>query len=119
MLFKPMVMQNHQASKNQDFKILLANFFTLYNPGLIAKYRLIMKQLLKQYAWILSICSALILLLLLTGCNQPPFTQGPILEQESNTHIDSTQERESNIPNFNGIAHALGCVFAPDSCNKQ
>jgi len=89
-----MVMQNHQASKNQDFKILLANFFTLYNPGLIAKYRLIMKQLLKQYAWILSICSALILLLLLTGCNQPPFTQGPILEQESSTHTNSTQERE-------------------------
>ena len=114
-----MVMQNHQASKNQDFKILLANFFTLYNPGLIAKYRLIMKQLLKQYAWILSICSALILLLLLTGCNQPPFTQGPILEQESTTQSNSTQERESNIPNFNGIAHALGCVFAPDSCNKQ
>jgi len=78
-----------------------------------------MKQLPKQYAWILSICSALILLLLLTGCNQPPFTQGPILEQESNTQSNSTQERESNIPNFNGIAHALGCVFAPDSCNKQ
>ena len=112
-------MQNHQASKNQDFKILLANFFTLYNPGLIAKYRLIMKQLLKQYAWILSISSAIILLLLLTGCNQPPFTQGPILEQESTTQSNSTQERESNIPNFNGIAHALGCVFAPDSCNKQ
>ena len=78
-----------------------------------------MKHLLKQYAWILSLCSALILLLLLTGCNQPPFTQGPILEQESTTQSNSTQERESNIPNFNGIAHALGCVFAPDSCNKQ
>ena len=35
MLFKTMVMQNHQASKNLDFKILLADFFTLYNRGLI------------------------------------------------------------------------------------
>jgi len=80
-----------------------------------------MKHLLKQYAWILSICSALILLLLLTGCNQPPFTQGPILDatEESSTHINSDKESESNIPNFDSIAHALGCVFAPDSCNKQ
>ena len=78
-----------------------------------------MKRLLIQYTWILGIAAGLILLLLLTGCNQPPFTQGPILEQESNTHSNSTQERESNIPNFNGIAHALGCVFAPDSCDKQ
>jgi hypothetical protein len=37
-----MVMQNHQASKNQDFKILLAKFFTVYNPGLGAKYHLVM-----------------------------------------------------------------------------
>ena len=78
-----------------------------------------MKRLLIQYTWILGIAAGLILLLLLTGCNQPPFTQGPILEQESNTHTNSTQEPESSIPGFNGIAHALGCVFAPDSCNKQ
>jgi len=78
-----------------------------------------MKRLLIQYTWILGIAAGLILLLLLTGCNQPPFTQGPILEQESSTQSNSTQERESSIPDFNGIAHALGCVFAPDSCNKQ
>ena len=78
-----------------------------------------MKQLLTQYAWILGIASGLLLLVLLTGCNQPPFTQGPILEQESSTHSNSTQESESGVPNFTGIAHALGCIFAPDSCNKQ
>ena len=79
-----------------------------------------MKQLLKQYAWILSISSAIILLLLLTACNQPPFTQGPIYDEtpESTTQSRSTQE-PNGIPNFSGIAHALGCVFAPDSCNKQ
>jgi len=78
-----------------------------------------MKRLLIQYTWILGIAAGLILLLLLTGCNQPPFTQGPILEQESSAQSNSTQESESSIPDFNGIAHALGCVFAPDSCNKQ
>jgi len=114
-----MVMQNHQASKNQDFKILLANFFTIHNPGLIAKYPSYMKRLLIQYTWILGIAAGLFLLLLLTGCNQPLPTTIYDETPESNTHIDSTQEPESNIPNFNGIAHALGCVFAPDSCNKQ
>ena len=116
-----MVMQIHQASKNQDFKILLANFFTIHNPGLIAKYPSYMKRLFIQYTWILGIAAGLILLLLLTGCNQPPFTQGPIYDEtpESSAQSNSTQERESSIPNFNGIAHALGCVFAPDSCNKQ
>jgi len=78
-----------------------------------------MKRLLVQYTWILGIAAGLFLLLLLSGCNQPPFTQGPILEQESSAQSNSTQERESSIPDFNGIAHALGCVFAPDSCNKQ
>ena len=77
-----------------------------------------MKQLLTQYAWILGIASGLLLLVLLTGCNQPPFTQGPLLESESSTQSRSDTESESNIPNFNGIAHALGCVFAPNSCNK-
>jgi len=114
-----MVMQNHLASKNQDFKILLANFFTLYNPGLIAKYDLVMKRLLIQYTWILGIASALILLLLATGCNQP--LPNAIYDEtpESNTHTDSTLEQSNGVPNFNGIAHALGCVFAPNSCNKE
>ena len=78
-----------------------------------------MKQLLEQYAWILSVCSALILLLLLTACNQPLPTLHERIQndttQESNR--EQEQESESNIPNFSGIAHALGCVFAPDSCD--
>ena len=77
-----------------------------------------MKQLLTQYAWILGIASGLLLLVLLTGCNQPPLsTQKPLLESVHNEHA---QEHDSyTTPNFNGIAHALGCVFAPDSCNKH
>ena len=77
-----------------------------------------MKHLLKQYAWILSIACALILLSLVTGCNQPLPTTIYDETPESNTHIDSTLEQSNGIPNFNGIAHALGCVFAPDSCKQ-
>ena len=77
-----------------------------------------MKHLLTQYAWILGIASGLLLLVLLTGCNQAPFANKPLQESVQN---ESTEQHssESSIPNFNGIAHALGCVFAPNSCNKQ
>ena len=78
-----------------------------------------MKQLLTQYAWILGIGGGLLLLVLLTGCNQPPLgATKPLVESVENEHtVEDTGS--SYTPNFNGIAHALGCVFAPDSCNKQ
>jgi hypothetical protein len=80
-----------------------------------------MKRLLIQYTWILGIAAGLFLLVLLTGCNQPPFTQGPIYDatEESTTQLDSSKESSNSIGNMESIAHALGCVFAPDSCNKQ
>jgi len=80
-----------------------------------------MKHLLTQYAWILGIASGLLLLVLLTGCNQPPFTQGPIYDatEESNTKLDTDKESSNGIANMESIAHALGCVFAPDKCKAQ
>ena len=82
-----------------------------------------MKQLLKQYAWILSTCSAVILLLLLlNSCNQPLPTLHDNLTQdetpESNTQSNSDLE-PNGVPNFSGIANALGCVFAPHSCKSK
>ena len=78
-----------------------------------------MKRLVIQYTWILGIAAGLLLLLLLTGCNQPPLsTNKPLLESVEKPSTEQHDE-QSSIPNFNGIAHALGCVFAPDSCNKQ
>ena len=78
-----------------------------------------MKRLLIQYTWILGIAAGLVLLLLLTGCNQPPLsTTKPLIESVQNESTEQHGE-QSNIPNFSGIAHALGCVFAPNSCNKQ
>ena len=78
-----------------------------------------MKQLLKQYAWILSICSAIILLLLLTACNQPLPTTIYDETPESTTQLDSNTESSNGIANMESIAHALGCVFAPDKCKAQ
>ena len=78
-----------------------------------------MKRLLVQYTWILGIAAGLFLLLALTGCNQPPLsTTKPLLESVENQSTEQ-DKGSSYTPNFNGIAHALGCVFAPDSCNKQ
>lgn len=77
-----------------------------------------MKRLLVQYTWILGIAAGLLLLLLLTGCNQAPFANKPLLESVENGSTEQ-HSAESNIPDFNGIAHALGCVFAPDKCKKQ
>ena len=81
-----------------------------------------MKQLLKQYAWILSICSAIILLLLLTACNQPlPTLHENVTQDETperSTQSNSTLE-SNGVPNFSGIATALGCVFAPHSCKSK
>ena len=77
-----------------------------------------MKQLLTQYAWILGIGAGLVLLILLTGCNQPLPTTIYDETPQSRTHA-VTESEYSYTPNFNGIAHALGCVFAPDSCNKH
>ena len=74
-----------------------------------------MKRLIVQYTWIMGIAAGLFLLLLLSGCNQPPFTQGPIYDatEESNTHTEPT----NSIGNMESIANALGCVFAPNKCN--
>ena len=82
-----------------------------------------MKHLLKQYTWILSISSAVILLLLLlNSCNQPLPTLHENLTQdetpERSTQSNTTLE-PNGVPNFNGIAHALGCVFAPHSCKSK
>ena len=82
-----------------------------------------MKHLLKQYTWILSISSAVILLLLLlNSCNQPLPTLHENATQdetpERSTQSNTTLE-PNGVPNFSGIATALGCVFAPHSCKSK
>jgi hypothetical protein len=82
-----------------------------------------MKRLVIQYSWILGIAAGLLLLLLLTGCGQVPFANKPpvsILEstqQQEHTEHTAVDDHTHSTPNFSGIAHALGCVFAPGSCD--
>ena len=78
-----------------------------------------MKRLIVQYTWILGVAAGLLVLLLLTGCNQAPFTNKPLQESLAKEKPADQGSGEQGIPDFNGIAHAIGCVFAPDKCNKQ
>jgi hypothetical protein len=70
----------------------------------------------------LALC--LILVLLATaGCSRD---YGAIMDDSNATATASREEKsaadasrsESGVPNFQGIADALGCVFAPDSCQN-
>ena len=69
--------------------------------------------------WELRVALILIVILVsisLGGCSVPQIREHIL---ESNTHSDTDQqEQPGGIPNFQGIADALGCVFAPDKCNK-
>jgi PBP1b-binding outer membrane lipoprotein LpoB len=69
--------------------------------------------------WEIRVALILILILVtvsLGGCSVPQI-QGAV--QESTGQEQPTQELErEGIPNFQGIADALGCVFAPDKCGK-
>lgn len=50
----------------------------------------------------------------LGGCSVPQIKESVIEHQDTPEHQDS----QSTIPDFKGIAEALGCVFAPETCNK-
>jgi hypothetical protein len=78
-----------------------------------------MKRLLIQYTWILGIGFGIILLLLLTGCNQPPLSTNKPLLESVDSKDNSAQDTATSIGNMEGIGRALGCVFAPQSCKTQ
>ena len=70
----------------------------------------------------LALCLILVLLAV-AGCSRD---YGAIMDDSNATATASREEKsaadasrsESGVPDFNGIAHALGCVFAPDSCQN-
>lgn len=79
-----------------------------------------MKRLLIQYTWILGIAAGMLLLLLLTGCNQAPFANKPLQESVQNESTESSaQDTTNSIGNMETIGRALGCVFAPDKCSQK
>lgn len=46
-----------------------------------------------------------------------PEIKESVVEHQETQPKQEELEREG-VPNFQGIADALGCVFAPDSCGK-
>jgi len=72
-----------------------------------------MKRQFVKYLWILLVVG---IIFLTHGCGQVPLADKVIEQHEAEQAIDET--KEGSIPNFQGIADALGCVFAPQSCQK-
>ena len=60
----------------------------------------------------------LLVLLSLQACGQVPVVDQVIQSQE-NEAVSEQLEEDNSTPNFQGIANALGCVFAPDSCSNR
>ena len=70
-----------------------------------------MKRLMEKYALALVL---VVCLFLLVGCNTVPL-------QERVTDDSTEQSYESvpsAVPNFQGMADAIVCVFAPQDCEK-
>ena len=72
-----------------------------------------MTYMITKYLWILLVVACIFALL---GCGQVPMVD-KVIEQHKTEHAVKDAE-ESSLPNFQGIADALGCVFAPQSCQK-
>ena len=71
-----------------------------------------MKMFIK-YLWILL---AVGIIFLTYGCGQVPLADRVIKQHEAEHAVEDS--KQGTVPNFQGIADALGCVFAPQSCKK-
>ena len=72
-----------------------------------------MKTLATQYLYILVISACL---LILASCGQIPMADRVIDQHNKNSQVQEQQDSAGSVPNFQGIADALGCVFSPSSC---
>lgn len=69
--------------------------------------------------WDIKIGLVLIVILVflsLAGCSNVPVVER--IEDTANKEEPVKEKDKPGIPNFEGIATALGCVFAPQTCNK-
>lgn len=60
----------------------------------------------------------LLVLLSLQACGQMPVVD-QVIQSQGNEAVSEQLEEDNSPPNFQGIANALGCVFAPDSCSNR
>ena len=69
--------------------------------------------------WELRVALILIVILVsisLGGCSVPEI-ENAVLESDTTAPAEAELDQQ-HTPNFQGIANALACVFAPDSCGK-
>tara|TARA_A200000159_G_scaffold163355_1_gene189382 strand:+ start:2216 stop:2440 length:225 start_codon:yes stop_codon:yes gene_type:complete len=67
----------------------------------------------------LAIALMLVLVLLsLQACNQVPVIDKIEQQHEQKQTVEDSM-LQTTPPNFQGIANALGCVFAPNTCNNS
>lgn len=69
--------------------------------------------------WEIRLALALIMLLILLSLQA--CGQVPVLEKiENQQQMEAVVEDQSTTPpNFDSIANALGCIFAPNSCDNS
>ena len=72
-----------------------------------------MNKTVVQYLYIVAIAGVL---LVLASCGQIPMTDRVIDQHEQNSQLEEQKDTVGSVPNFQGIADALGCVFSPSSC---
>lgn len=70
-----------------------------------------MRKLTVQYAWL---CAVAAVLLLLASCGNM-LSADRVIDQNHN-EVESKKTKDAG--NFDSMARALGCVFAPQSCKK-
>ena len=68
-------------------------------------------------SWFYPLCLMLILSVWLMGCSNVPMIERIEDSAEMQTETEKPTDTQGP-PNFQGIAEALGCVFAPETCNK-
>jgi len=73
-----------------------------------------MKRQFVKYLWILLVVG---IIFLTHGCGQVPLAD-KVIEQHADQQEQTTQTDTDSIANMKTIGEALGCVFAPQSCQK-
>lgn len=63
----------------------------------------------------------ILILLSLQACGQVPFVEKIEKQQQQEQVVEPTDNELSSTgpTNFQGIADALGCVFAPNTCDSS
>ena len=73
-----------------------------------------MKDMFIKYLWILLIVACIFAL---AGCGQVPVADR-VIDQHDNKQESTAQTETDSIGNMKTIGEALGCVFAPQTCQK-